>query len=200
MSWGAVAGAVGGGIVSLIGQRETNRTNANIARDAGYLNSKEAARNRDFQKDERVRAQAYETLMSNTAMQRGVADLKQAGLNPLLALPGGASTPSSSGGAGDAANHPTATAENEMGAAITSAAEASAIKLAIEKQKEEVAKLRAETSRTKTLERVDKKGIPKADLMNDFYDILRPMINKLKQGGRTHVREWERSTPKGGLR
>lgn len=170
---GAIAGGLMGAIPGIIGQHNANETNRQNMRDANAVTEAEGARNRNFQKE-----------MSNTAHQREVADLEKAGLNPMLALKGGASTPGGSAGSGTAG----ASMENELGGAVTSAKETIAMGLAIKKQKEEVHNLkimrhniRAQTKKTNVDAEVAKKGLPAAEMKNRFMeDVLRPLYNKTK--------------------
>ncbi|AZL82794.1 DNA pilot protein [Apis mellifera associated microvirus 27] len=179
---GAAAGPVAGGILGYYGQKEANQTNARIAEETNKYNLKSAREQMEFQKH-----------MSDTANQRAVRDLKLAGLNPLLAVPGGASTPS-----GASATGQMATMENTLGSVAASASEATRLYQAAELQKQQMqqareshaANLAANAQNIKTSQAAEQKAkmettvmskdIPKAEMINEAYKAGKQILEKVK--------------------
>lgn len=114
--WGAIIGAgisaassLAGGMMSSAGQSAANAQNWQLAQQRMQWESEQAQKQMDFQER-----------MSSTAYQRSMADMKSAGLNPILAYSqGGASSPA--GAMGSASMATMNNAMEGLGEGVTSA-------------------------------------------------------------------------------
>nr|QJB19886.1 MAG: DNA pilot protein [Microvirus sp.] len=148
---------VGGMLAGMQGQKEANEANIALSREQ----------------------MTFQERMSSTAHQREVADLKAAGLNPILSANAGASSPPGA----------MAQVKNTMEGMAASAAEMQQIALATKRQKSEIALMNAQERKTNTESKVISRGLPEAEIKNDFYDVIRPMIQKLKQGAESVTKQ-----------
>lgn len=85
----SIAAPIIGGLFGKSGQESANRMNMKLAK-----------KQMEFQHEENLLARQFQQYNSDTAYRRAMRDLRMAGLNPILAMKGGASTPGASGAVG----------------------------------------------------------------------------------------------------
>lgn len=110
---GKLQGAVSGA------QSIANQNNANAlttAQQANVASAISAERQYRFNADEAQKQRDWQERMSNTAYQRQIADLKAAGLNPILGYMNGQGATTPSGAAASGANYHGAQAQVDMSA------------------------------------------------------------------------------------
>lgn len=136
------------GVGNYIGARNANQATAQMSRDQ----------------------MAFQERMSSTAHQREVADLKAAGLNPILSVNAGASTPPGS----------TAQMQNQAQGVATSALEAVSLIKGLKKLEADTDLSKAQADKARMDAKVASKGVPEADMKNRAYNLMEPFLQKIE--------------------
>lgn len=188
---GTVLGALGGSVLSYFGQRDANDAMRQEAHTNRQFQQASANQAMAFSHQEAQDQMAFQERMSSTAYQRSTADLRAAGLNPMLAALGnGASSPSGASGSGSAASGDAAKSENAMEGFGSTAREIAEImsrdvgmrqgeaNIGLAKKQGEL--LEAQKKKTLTEAHVLTRGIPAADATNSLWEAIMPWISKVK--------------------
>ena len=185
---GAAAGAAAGSIIPGIGTAVGAVGGALVG---GLLNSRSTKKANEMSQASAREQMAFQERMSNTEMVRRKQDFLNAGINPLLGLTGGASSPSGASAQAQASQWDFG---NPVEAALSSSREGKRLNLAELMQAQQLKGMAlgneltaAQTKKTNVEAAVTSRGIPEADFKNKMYDLVRPLVDRMSGASKSNA-------------
>lgn len=177
MSWGAAVGGIAAAAAGIYGANEA---------------SSGAATSNAWNVQQSRERMAVQERLSNTAHQREVKDLKAAGLNPLLAMNTGASTPAGSQGV---VSNPESESSSILAGATSSAIEAGMASTGLKNLKKQGSLIAAQSSQSSASAQLTKEKARKEKVSADWLESILGKGNVDKKLNKWKVDEAIRKHP-----
>lgn len=144
---GEILGSLASGALNFFGAQSANKANKKMAREQMKFQQNQAREAMMFGQASAQHQMDWQERMSNTSYQRAMNDMRQAGLNPIMAFnQGGAGTPGGASASGSAPSGASAQQVNELSGAVASAIDARRMSYELKNMEEQNKNLKSQNS------------------------------------------------------